>query len=184
MWPTMSEDEWDGTNYGPDAPHWYDFKQLDRGPWDFRFIDTGLAALEDDDHRFCIKTELVEDGSRTHRFWVICYEPTSANPEADDVDERVPIFLGSGGVSIPRNNLLAAREVLSDGEEHVLLVKEDGEERGVRVPSETIANMAADEYTKIRMDTDRDVSAVVYTVEDWEFKQEIDRDLEEADDGR
>ena len=178
----MPSEEWDGTNYGPDAPHWYDFKQLDRQPWQFRFIDTGLAVFQADIHRFRIKTELVEDGSRTHRFWVICYEPTSADPREDDVDERVPIFLGSGSAAIARNNILAARHSLADGEEHVLAIQEDGEERTVRVPSKMIAESVAEEYTKIRLDTDRDVRALVYSAEEWEWKQEIERDLEEAED--
>lgn len=180
----MPSEEWDGTNYGPDAPHWYDFKQIGREPWSFRFVDTGLAVLQADPHRFRIKTQLVEDGSRTHRAWGICYEPTSVDATEDDVDERVPIYLGSGSAAISRNNVLAARDSLDSGEEHIVIIREDDSERPVRVPSETIAEMAADEYAKIGLDTDRDVGAVVYTVEDWEYKQDLERSLAEADGDR
>jgi hypothetical protein len=171
-------DEWDGTDYGPEAPHWYDFKEIARDPWSFRFIETGLAVLEAEPHRFWIETELVEDGTRTHRVWQICYEPTSVDPTADDVDERVPIFLGSGSTAIPRNNILAGRESLSQGDEQVVVIREDDDERGVRVPSARIAEMAADEISKVGIESDRDLIAITYSPERWERNQELKEELE------
>lgn len=181
----MAEDEspeWDGTNYGPTAPHWHHFKECARGAWAFEFLDTGLAAVEDAAHRFRITTRLL-DGDRggTYRVWQITYEPADADPTAEDVASRVPLYHGPGSDAIPRNNLFAARMSLADGEEHVVVIMESDNEEGIRVPSETIAEMAADEYTRIGMDTHRDISAIVQTVERWERKQELKQSLSEVD---
>lgn len=177
----MTDDspEVDNTNYGPKAPHWHHFKDIARDGWEFRYLEPGLGCLESAGHRFLINTRLVEDGSRTHRTFTVCYEPESAGPTSDDADERVP-FHSSTSDAIARNNILAVRDRVEDGEGCILTVEEDDEERVVEVPSRYLAEKAVDLYTEIRMDTDRDVHARAYTPEEWERKQELDALTEEV----
>lgn len=169
-----------------DDPHWYMFKQYDQEPndWTFRFLEDGAACVETDDHRFVIRTQLVER-ERTHdRFFTVYYEPADVDPldEDDYEDVRCP-FHQSTSDSIAQNNLSAARSGIEERPEpHVAVVEEDGERTVYEVPAAVIAEYAADLYTRINLETDRDLRALAYSAAEWERHVEIEQAVQEADD--
>ena len=172
---------------GPDAPHWYHFKECENDQWWFRWVRDGRAAVETGEHRFLILTRLVERDRTTDRVVTICYEPAE-NPDrpqevGDTSEGRVPIYHGRGVDGIGRNNLLAARDSIEDGDEHVVVKRINGEvEMTETVPSALIAERASDVLMRqILEKEDIDGAALVYSTEEWERRQEIREAVEEAD---
>lgn len=174
---------------GPDAPHWYTFKKCENDQWWFRWVRDGRAAVETGEHRFLILTRLVErnGGPTKDRVVTICYEPAD-NPDrpeevGDTPDGRVPIYHGRGVDGIGRNNLLAARDSIEDGDEHVVVKRIDGEiQMTETVPSALIAERASDVLTRHILDKeDIDGAAHAYSTEEWERRKEIQEIAKEAD---
>lgn len=174
------------THSGADAPHWHHFKKLGSTPndWSFRYLeelseDEEVACLETDEHRIVIRTQLVQRDRTADRYVTLYYEPADTDPldEEDYEDVRVPFYQGQGmGDGIARNNVSHVRMAIDEGaDDHVVVVEEDGERNVYDVPAQTIAEKAADLYTRIKLDTDRDVRALTYTPAEWDRHLEIEQ---------
>lgn len=169
---------------GPDAPHWGVFKRVDPAPndWSFRFLEEGVACIENDEHRFVVATDLVQRERTADRYFTVYYEPADVDPIDEDEyqNSRVPFNHGKNA-EIVRNNIFAARDAVEhpDSIPHVVVVEEDDEQTVYDVPASATAEFAADLYTRVSLDTDREISSWAYTREEWEERQELKKQVEQ-----
>lgn len=167
------------------APHWYQFEQVDSEPndWSFRHLEEDVACIENDDHRFVIRTKLVKRERTADRYFTILYESAAVDPldEDDYSGKRVP-FHQSRDASIARNNVSAGRVYVQDRGEYVVVVREDGEETVFDVPSKALADRAADLFVGISLQSDRSISAFTSSKQGWEDHVALKNEVQEASD--
>jgi hypothetical protein len=178
----------DGGIPNADAPHWHLFKKYDQEPndWRFRHLKEDVACVENDEHRFVIETTLVQRERTADRYFTIFYEPADVDPlDEDDYSGKRCPFHQSTNESIARNNVSWGRHSIEeDGvDPHVVVKEEDGERTVFEVPSPAIADWAADLFTKIKLDTDRDIRALDYAKDEWEERVELEREVAAAKGG-
>lgn len=180
----------------PRAPHWFDFNKLNQLPneWAFRVldwdddpdtdgvVDRGEGEAVRGEHRFVINTWLQPRGRTHDRYWSICYE--TVNQDGDP--EPLSFHIGRTQ-SMARNNLGYARDSLDDSDAHPhVLVREhdDAPRETFEFATRFMAEGAADLQIRLKMDDpDRNYRATVHTTEDWEDQLELERSLQEVDDG-